>query len=230
MCMLCKCDTVKQSTTTHVVNYKGSVIVIKNVPCEECEQCGEIFYADEVAERLEKIVDSEKELLKIRYGEDLEHLVRKPLTKEQTNAFYNILLPKIRKNLKELELTERYKIKYNEEINEKNEPLSKLKTNLNECEIIEEISKSLLFNEIIKSLTPLENSIISLKLSDINGKTFSNDYIAIIVGVDEIKVSQTIKKVLLLYKQQINYFIDDIIDLTTTSQEEISLKLKKSNE
>lgn len=64
MCMLCKCDTVKQSTTTHVVNYKGSVIVIKNVPCEECEQCGEIFYADEVAERLEKIVDSEKELLK----------------------------------------------------------------------------------------------------------------------------------------------------------------------
>ena len=40
MCMFCKCDTVKQSTTTHVVNYKNSIIVIKNVPCEECEQCG----------------------------------------------------------------------------------------------------------------------------------------------------------------------------------------------
>ena len=50
MCMLCKCDTVKQSTTTHVVNYNGSVIIIKNVPCEECDQCGEIFYTDEVAE------------------------------------------------------------------------------------------------------------------------------------------------------------------------------------
>ena len=37
MCKLCKCDTVKQSTTTHVVNYKNSIIVIKNVPCEECE-------------------------------------------------------------------------------------------------------------------------------------------------------------------------------------------------
>ncbi|MFR7992439.1 MAG: YgiT-type zinc finger protein [Lachnospiraceae bacterium] len=33
--MLCKCDTVKQSTTTHVVNYKGSVIVIKNVPLKK---------------------------------------------------------------------------------------------------------------------------------------------------------------------------------------------------
>ena len=63
MCMLCKCDTVKQSTTTHVVNYKGSVTVIKNVPCEECEQCGEIFYTDEVAEHLEEMVNEAKKLL-----------------------------------------------------------------------------------------------------------------------------------------------------------------------
>lgn len=55
--MLCKCDTVKQSTTTHVVNYKGSVIVIKNVPCEE------IFYTDEVAEHLEEMVNEAKKLL-----------------------------------------------------------------------------------------------------------------------------------------------------------------------
>lgn len=63
MCMMCKCNTVKQSLTTHVVNYKGSVIVIKNVPCEECEQCGEIFYTDEVAEKLEDIVNNAKKLL-----------------------------------------------------------------------------------------------------------------------------------------------------------------------
>ena len=63
MCMLCKCDTVKQSTTTHVVNYNGSVIIIKNVPCEECGQCGEIFYTDEVAERLEEMVNDAKKLL-----------------------------------------------------------------------------------------------------------------------------------------------------------------------
>ena len=63
MCMFCKCDTVKQSTTTHVVNYSGSVIVIKNVPCEECEQCGEIFYTDEVAASMEKIVNDTKKLL-----------------------------------------------------------------------------------------------------------------------------------------------------------------------
>lgn len=39
------------------------MIVIKNVPCEECEQCGEKFYTDEVAEQLEKIVDMAKKLM-----------------------------------------------------------------------------------------------------------------------------------------------------------------------
>lgn len=63
MCMFCRCDTVRQSTTTHVVNYKGCIIVIKNVPCEECEQCGEKFYTDEVAQQLEKLVSTAKRFM-----------------------------------------------------------------------------------------------------------------------------------------------------------------------
>ena len=63
MCMFCKCDTVKESATTHVVDYKNCIIVIKNVPCEECEQCGEKFYTDEVAERLEQLVSVAKRLM-----------------------------------------------------------------------------------------------------------------------------------------------------------------------
>ena len=54
---------IKNSFTTHVVNYSNSVIIIKNVPCEKCEQCGEIFYTDEVAEQLEKLVEAAKSLL-----------------------------------------------------------------------------------------------------------------------------------------------------------------------
>ncbi len=63
MCMFCKCDTVKDSVTTHVVNYRNCIIVIKNVPCEECEQCGEKFYTDEVTERLEELVSAAKRLM-----------------------------------------------------------------------------------------------------------------------------------------------------------------------
>lgn len=61
MCMFCKCNSVKSSLTTHTVDYNGAIIVIKNVPCEECEQCGEKCYTDDVAEKIEKLVDDAKQ-------------------------------------------------------------------------------------------------------------------------------------------------------------------------
>ncbi len=62
MCFYCKGD-MKAGTTTHVVNYKECVIIIKNVPCEECEQCGAVEYSDEVMKRLEIMVNRAKELM-----------------------------------------------------------------------------------------------------------------------------------------------------------------------
>lgn len=62
MCFYCKGD-MKESVTTHVVNCNGCIIVIKNVPCEECTQCGEIEYSDEVMKRLETLIDRAKELM-----------------------------------------------------------------------------------------------------------------------------------------------------------------------
>jgi YgiT-type zinc finger domain-containing protein len=61
--MFCKCKEVVPSVTTHVVNYKGCVIVIKNVPCEECEQCGEKYYSEDVARQIEKLVNIAKNLM-----------------------------------------------------------------------------------------------------------------------------------------------------------------------
>lgn len=59
----CKNNTTIDSMTTHVVNYKNRIIVIKNVPCLECTQCGEKYYTDEVAEHLEDIVNISKNLM-----------------------------------------------------------------------------------------------------------------------------------------------------------------------
>lgn len=63
MCMYCKNETYKETITTHVVNYNNCIIVIKNVPCIECEQCGEKYYTDAVAEKIETIVDTAKKLM-----------------------------------------------------------------------------------------------------------------------------------------------------------------------
>ena len=38
-------------------------IIIKNVPCEECEQCGEKYYTDEVAEKIERMVNLAKQMM-----------------------------------------------------------------------------------------------------------------------------------------------------------------------
>jgi YgiT-type zinc finger domain-containing protein len=51
-----------QSVTTHVVTLDNCVIVVKNVPCEECVQCGEKYYSDEVMEQLEEIISKVKDL------------------------------------------------------------------------------------------------------------------------------------------------------------------------
>ena len=63
MCMYCKSEKTHAALTTHVVNYKNCVIIIKNVPCEECDQCGEKYYSTDVAERLEELVDAAKAIM-----------------------------------------------------------------------------------------------------------------------------------------------------------------------
>jgi len=52
-----------QTTTNHVVNYKNSLIIIRNVPCEECTKCGEVYYSNEVAKKLEQMVNIAKTLM-----------------------------------------------------------------------------------------------------------------------------------------------------------------------
>ena len=63
MCMFCKNNTFVKTVTTHTVNYKNGIIIVKNVPCLECDQCGEKVYTDEVAEKIEQIIDSAKKLM-----------------------------------------------------------------------------------------------------------------------------------------------------------------------
>ena len=62
MCRYCKGGDYVESTTTHVVDYKSHLIIIRNVPCMECKQCGDTYFSMEIARRLEKIVNEAKKL------------------------------------------------------------------------------------------------------------------------------------------------------------------------
>ncbi|GHU38541.1 hypothetical protein FACS1894105_12630 [Clostridia bacterium] len=59
-CFYCKGRT-KAAVTTHTVNFDGHIIIIKNVPCIECIQCGETFYDNDTAIVLEKLVNKLKD-------------------------------------------------------------------------------------------------------------------------------------------------------------------------
>lgn len=55
-CFFCKGE-LEAATTSHVVTLDNCVIVVKNVPCTKCRQCGESFFDNDVALKLEKIVN-----------------------------------------------------------------------------------------------------------------------------------------------------------------------------
>lgn len=52
-CFYCK-GSLKYSHTNHVVNLEHGIIIVKHVPCQECVQCGQTFYGDDVVDQLEK--------------------------------------------------------------------------------------------------------------------------------------------------------------------------------
>ena len=56
-CYFCK-GNLEESTTEYIEKIDNFIVVIENIPCEKCSQCGEAYFSDEVAEKIVKILDS----------------------------------------------------------------------------------------------------------------------------------------------------------------------------
>ena len=63
-CVLCGHAEIKDSHTIIASEYGKPLLIIRNVPCYECEFCGEVMLNGEVADRVNEIADREKEHLK----------------------------------------------------------------------------------------------------------------------------------------------------------------------
>ena len=61
-CFFCKGNMV-EDTTNYMVDLDGHYIIIRNVPCHKCTQCGEVSYSGEVVVRIEKIIEKLKGVL-----------------------------------------------------------------------------------------------------------------------------------------------------------------------
>ncbi|MEG0509475.1 MAG: type II toxin-antitoxin system MqsA family antitoxin [Eubacterium sp.] len=57
MCIFCK-GKLHQTTTDYIEKIGNYVVIIKNVPCEKCDQCGEEYFSTTVAKTIETILNS----------------------------------------------------------------------------------------------------------------------------------------------------------------------------
>ena len=55
------------------------------------------YTREQIDEMLKKLSEEEMNLIKARYGEDLNNPVPRKLSKEQTNKFYGSLVPKMKR-------------------------------------------------------------------------------------------------------------------------------------
>ena len=201
------------------------------------------YTKEQIDEMLEKLSDEEKALVLARYGEDLNNPVFGKLSKHQRGRFYGVLVPKMKRllsnsnnNIKEK--SEKIEPKEdtisNQEKQEEKLPTkenSPVKTNvetITKSDYIEmlELLKTPIFNKMKDVLTIKETVIISLKFGYIDEKYFSDKAIAEFLGIEQNEVIEISKKALLLYKENINKFIDHAIEVITENPS----KLIKTNQ
>ena len=61
-CLICKSGEMNEALSTYFANLKNGYVIIENVPCLKCTQCGEIVYAASVMEKIDEILASVKQI------------------------------------------------------------------------------------------------------------------------------------------------------------------------
>ncbi len=61
-CLSCKYGDMVNSATTYVSVLKDYVLIIKNVPCMKCTQCGDELFNTDILEKIEKIIATTEKL------------------------------------------------------------------------------------------------------------------------------------------------------------------------
>ena len=56
-CLVCKADSMIESKCTYFAQLDNCYVIIENVPCYKCNQCGEVVYTASVIEKIEGILD-----------------------------------------------------------------------------------------------------------------------------------------------------------------------------
>lgn len=61
-CLSCKSGNMIQSTTTYTLTLENCVLIIKNVPCMKCNQCGDELFNTDILEKIDQISSATENL------------------------------------------------------------------------------------------------------------------------------------------------------------------------
>ncbi len=56
-CLACKSNAMENSTNTYFAQLNNCYVIIENVPCVKCSQCGEVVYSANTLEKIDDILD-----------------------------------------------------------------------------------------------------------------------------------------------------------------------------
>lgn len=61
-CLVCKADSMVEAKHTYIAQLENCYVIIENVPCYKCMQCGEVVYSASVVEKIDDILDRVKSI------------------------------------------------------------------------------------------------------------------------------------------------------------------------
>ncbi len=56
-CLICKADSMTDDKSTYFAQLPNCYVIIENVPCRKCSQCGEVVYSASVMEKIDEILN-----------------------------------------------------------------------------------------------------------------------------------------------------------------------------
>lgn len=205
------------------------------------------YSKEELDEAIKCLSKSYIDTLKSRYGQDLMGVPTAKLDKKERSRLYTAIFGRLKKELQKNrersviptskvedivnettnESVEEYvNIPSEENVNVRDEEVKTTHentndTSINEYKMLLELLKASTFNDMLKVLTPKDAVIVCLRLGYIDNKYFTSESIANFLGIDTLEVTETTKKVLLLYRDNINKIIDTAIENTTKDNERV---------
>lgn len=62
-CFTCGSSHMEETTTIYVEKIKNGILIIKNVPCKKCTQCGEEFFSLAIMKEIEKLSETAEKFI-----------------------------------------------------------------------------------------------------------------------------------------------------------------------